>query len=190
MNLLELTGDYLEWIFLAGLAWFVIDTYLLTRYGGRLNRGITVWGRHLLEDEYRFLTSLDKDIVIEAELGWLVKRGWFSFIAQGNGEALICYSRPKWKTSWPVVFYANLLKPQPTLQYRMSLPGLLLWIGMMWLPVSAFLKSQYSLGLFFCIFFGCMLGVSPVVEITGANKFLTDQCIRYLALSNPKEKES
>lgn len=189
----DLLGNYAEWVLLAVFVWFVIDGYLMTRYGGRLNRGITVWRRHLLEDEYRFLTSLDKDIVIkEAERGWLVKRKWVSFVAVANQEALIRYSHPMWKTSWPMVFYANLENSKPVLQYRMSLPGLLLWVAMLWIPVITLVRNPYmiAVSLFLIIFVCGLLGASIVIEIIGGNKFLVDQSTRYLALSNNKGKEN
>lgn len=104
-------------LFLSG----IIDNYFLTRYEGRLDRGITVWSRPLKSDEYLFLTNIQHDIVDVNK-----KRFGFqtiirtSFVAAKNDAALIRFGRIGQRTSWPLVGYVDLSLPKPRLEYRLS----------------------------------------------------------------------
>src|SRR5262245_40402658 len=78
------------------------DNYLLTRYGGKLNRGFTIWSQPLKDDEMRFLADLNTDIVDKRQFGYLIKHTQTSFISVRDKEALIRYDNPGQRTSWPM----------------------------------------------------------------------------------------
>ena len=104
-------------LFLCG----TIDNYFLTRYGGKLNRGFTIWSQPLKEDQRRFLANLNDDIVDKRQVGILIKITRTSFISVKDREALIRYNNTGQGTSWPMVGYVDLSSPNPVLEYRSSL---------------------------------------------------------------------
>ena len=61
------------------------DNYLLTRYGGKLNRGFTIWKQPIKDDEKLFLASLTTDIIDKRQFGLLIKKTQTSFINQRQG---------------------------------------------------------------------------------------------------------
>src|SRR5687768_15508588 len=82
------------------IIWGTIDNYFLTRYGGKLNRGFTIWRSSIKDEEHQFLLNLKEDIVETKRIGlW---RTQTSFITVQNGEALIRYWHPFQRTSWPI----------------------------------------------------------------------------------------
>jgi hypothetical protein len=174
---LEFFSTILFIAFVVIFIWFALDTFLITRYGGNLNRGITVWYRPLSDDERIFLSGLKHDIVQVNERGLWIKRNLKSFIAISDGEALIRYTNPAIGTSWPVVFYVNLQSSESELEYRMSLPGLLLWLTVLSIPIySIFSAGNISVSIFVLLFFVLMLAGSLIVEIAGAEQFLFNHC--------------
>ncbi len=106
--------------------WGTLDNYFLTRYGGKINRGFTIWSQPLRPDERQFLENLKEDIVDinQKRIGFqtITKT---SFIAKNNQEVLIRYSRIGQGTSCPIVGYVDLSLPGPVLEYRLSFPMLL-----------------------------------------------------------------
>jgi hypothetical protein len=104
------------------LVWGVIDNYFLIRYGGKLNRGFTVWKTPLNDSDRQFLLTLKEDIEEKTKIGlWRTKT---SFIMVKDGEILIRYSHPSQNTSWPVVGYVDTTSPDTMLEYRLSVPML------------------------------------------------------------------
>jgi hypothetical protein len=176
MNFLDLLVNAIPLLLLLGFIWYAVDTYLLIRYGGKLKRGFKIWSWPLTSDEQKFLTSLKQDIVKIEERGKWIKRKSVSFIAISNGEALIRYSNPSQSTSWPMVTYVDLMAPAPELEYRISAPGILLWLAMVSAPVRIFFTGgRIDSGLFLLAFFIVMIGVSTFMEVTGNRRFLARQ---------------
>jgi hypothetical protein len=176
MNSSDLLVNAIPLLLLLGFIWYAVDTYLLIRHGGKLKRGFKVWSRPLTNDEQKFLASLKQDIVKIEERGKWIKRKSVSFIAISNGEALIRYSNPSQSTSWPMVAYVDLMTPAPELEYRISAPGILLWLAMVSIPVRIFFTGgRIDTSLFMLAFFIVMIGVNTFMEITGNRKFLIHQ---------------
>src|SRR5215510_6037951 len=89
-----LTTEIFRGIGIVIFLWGIIDNYFLTRYGGKLNRGFTIWRQPLNEDQRRFLANLHEDIVDKRQIGFLIKRTETSFISVKDREALIRYHNP------------------------------------------------------------------------------------------------
>jgi hypothetical protein len=141
--------------------WGTIDNYFLTRYGGKLNRGFTIWHQALSNEARQFLSNLNEDIVEEKKVSfWLTET---SFITRQQEEALICYRNPSQGTSWPIVFYVDLALADPKLQYRLSLPMLLL-LGLLAI-----------LNIFIGLFFLFVFILSWFMEMNGTNTFLAEK---------------
>ena len=106
--------------------WGTIDNYFLIRYGGRVNRGFTVWSRPIREDEQQFLENLREDILdAKTRRFGLYTRIKKDFIMVSSKEVLIRFNKMGQRTSWPLVGYVNLSLPKPVLEHRLSLPMLI-----------------------------------------------------------------
>jgi hypothetical protein len=106
--------------------WGNIDNYFLTRYGGKLNRGFTIWSGPLKPDEQQFLENLKEDVVdINKKRFGFQTRTKKSFIMVNGKDVLIRFSRMGQRTSWPLVGYVDLSLPKPLMEYRLSLPMLM-----------------------------------------------------------------
>jgi hypothetical protein len=154
-----------------GLALFIlgiIDNYLLTRYGGRLNRGFTVWRTGLSDDQSRFLLNVREDVVDRRKVALL--RTKTSFVRVQDREALIRYSNPYQRTSWPLVGYVDLSASETELEYRLSLVMLL---GTVLLALSNIIVASV-LSIAFV--------ASWYFETTGLRQYLSDKADRYFVL--------
>jgi len=106
--------------------WGTVDNYFLTRYGGRINRGFTIWTQPLKSDERQFLNNLREDIVdIKERRFGFQTRIRKDFVMVNSGEVLIRFNRMGQRTSWPLVGYVDLSLSEPLLEYRLSLPMLI-----------------------------------------------------------------
>jgi hypothetical protein len=110
------------WLFF----WGIVDNYFLTRYGGKLNRGFTIWSHPLRTDELQFLNNLKEDIVdIKERRFGLQTRTKKDFVMVDGREVLIRFSHMGQRTSWPLVGFVDLSLSEPLLEYRLSLPMLI-----------------------------------------------------------------
>src|SRR5689334_19055717 len=157
------------------LIWGTIDNYFLTRYAGKLNRGFTIWRSLMKEEERQFLLNLKEDIVETKRIGlWRTKT---SFITAQNGEALIRYSHPFQRTSWPIILYVDLSSAKPEIEYRLS-PAMLL-------SLVALATLNFYLGLFLLIAFG----FSWFFETGGARTFLSRNTELHLVRNFSQNRE-
>jgi len=106
--------------------WGTVDNYFLTRYGGRLNRGFTIWSHPLQTDELQLLNNLKEDIVDIKERRFVLRTKIRKDFVMVNGrEVLIRFNHMGQRTSWPLVGYVDLSLSEPLLEYRLSLPMLI-----------------------------------------------------------------
>jgi hypothetical protein len=119
--------------------WYAVDSYLISRYEGKIKRGIKIWHRELPYESRQFLLNLKNDVIEYRKL-------WFSeyksaFIRVQNDEALIFSPPEKFRSSWPYVGYVDLTSPSPELEYRASLPGLMFLISFTFIGVLIFIVN-------------------------------------------------
>jgi len=148
------------------LVWGAIDNYFLIKYGGRVNRGFTIWKTTIKDEERRFLLNLRENIEEKKIVGlWRTKT---SFIMAEGGEVLIRYSHPSQNTSWPVVGYIDTNSPDAVLEYRLSIP--------MFLATIFFAMAHIYVALFLSVIFVlCWL-----FETGGLRKYLSQKSELYI----------
>src|SRR5688572_9356527 len=78
--------------FLAFGIWYVVDTYKISRFEGKIKRGVKVWSRDLTYDTWESLSAVKQDIVEQKKTLFSSYRS--SFIRSQDSEILI-YSSPK-----------------------------------------------------------------------------------------------
>jgi len=165
-TILRLIIDIAPNIALAVFVWGAIDNYFLTRYGGKLDRGFTVWKKSLTDNDKQFLLSLKEDIVDKKQVRlWRTK---ISFIVVRDREALIRYSNPGQNTSWPMICYVDLSSSEPMLEYRLSLPMLLGTIILSFFHIIVFLILSVA------------FVISWLFETGGARNYLSQKADLYL----------
>jgi hypothetical protein len=122
-DFLPLIKDILLSIGIVLFLWGMVENYFLTRYGGKLNRGFTIWSQPLTANEQQFLENLKEDILDikkrQFGLRTIIKK---DFIVKDGNEALIRFNHMGQRTSWPLVGYVDLSLPEPRMEYRLSLP--------------------------------------------------------------------
>lgn len=110
-------------IFIAFAIWLLVDTYLMTRFEGKVKRGIKIWSKELAENTWKYLFSIKQDIVEEKKTLFSTYKSKFIRI---QDEEIIIYSSPeKYHSTWACVGYVDLKSPTREIQYRMSFPGLI-----------------------------------------------------------------
>jgi hypothetical protein len=57
--------------FLAFGIWYVVDTYKISRFEGKIKRGVKVWSRDLTYDTWKYLSAVKQDIVERKKLCFL-----------------------------------------------------------------------------------------------------------------------
>lgn len=97
--------------------WFMVEAFLLTFYQGPLKRGVPVWKEFLSPDRVAFLRSLPSE--------YQNSRG---FIKSNGEEILVRAQDPFWRTVFPYIAYIDLRSPNPKIEYRTSLSGLLIFV--------------------------------------------------------------
>lgn len=123
------------------IVWFIVDMSLFERYEGKLKRGVKVWSRELDAKSWKYLSSLQRDVVEEKE--YLFLKFKQRFIRKEHHEALI-FSRPDGLSStWICLGYVDLNSPTRQIQYRMALTGLILLIILNALGALFFVFSFY-----------------------------------------------
>jgi len=132
--------DILFSIGIVFLLWGAIDNYFLTRYGGRLNRGFTIWSQPLKENERQYLENLKEDIldIKERRFGFqkIIKK---DFIVKDGNAVLIRFNHMGQRTSWPLVGYVDLSSLEPCMEYRLSLPMFVGSILIMFINIIIFI---------------------------------------------------
>jgi hypothetical protein len=164
-DLLLTIKEVLPLVVLTLFFWGTIDNYFLTRYGGKLNRGFTIWQKPLLESDKNFLLDLQEDVIDETKVRWRTK---VSFIAKADNQVLIRYTHPHQRTSWPFVFYVDLSSPEPKLEYRLSLPMLCagILLSLMNIIVFAILTTAFVFTVF--------------MEVIGVTDYLSHKADLYM----------
>ena len=159
--------SFLPYIGIAFFIWGIVDNYFLIRYGGKLNRGFTVWKKVLTGSERHFLLNLSEDIVEKTKIG--IGRTKTNFFAKQGDAVLIRYSNPGQKTSWPIVFYVDLSTPQPMMEYRFSLPMFL----------GTLLISSLNIIVFIVLLVAFV--ISWIFETSGTRNYLSKKTDLYFA---------
>jgi hypothetical protein len=98
----------------AYFVWAYLDLVSLTRWSGKIKRGIRVWEEPIPDLTYNFLRSLREDI-----------KDGTSFIRVGQEGAVVFAFPRRFATSIPYVGYVDFTKDVPKIQYRSTLPPLL-----------------------------------------------------------------
>jgi hypothetical protein len=155
--------------------WGIIDNYFLTRYGGRINRGFTVWAQPLKTDERQFLNNLKEDIVdIKERRFGLRTRIKKDFVMVDNRKVLIRFNQMGQRTSWPLVGYIDLSLPEPQTEYRLSLPML----------VGTILIMLFNIIIVIVLLLAFVF--SWLFEIGGLKKYLSQKTDLYFVKQSPK----
>jgi len=123
-------------VFICFGIWYGIDSYLIFRFEGKIKRGVRVWSKELSYDSQQYLLGLKSDVVEYQQL--LFSKHKTSFIRVQNGEAIIFSTPRRFHSSWPYVGYVDLTFPNPELEYRSSLPGIIFLIPFTILGVIIF----------------------------------------------------
>jgi len=106
--------------------WFVVDAYLIGKFDGKIKRGIKIWSKELSYDSWQYLLGLKNDVVEYQTILFLESKT--AFIRVQDTQVLI-YSTPRhFRSSWEYVGYVDLTSPNPELEYRASLPGIIFLI--------------------------------------------------------------
>ncbi len=106
------------------LAWAVLDDLWLVTYPGRPKHGVTVWRELLPSDIPPMLSPLSNDII--------QKNGYIR--RQGNAFTVFSYL---WgRTYIHYLAHIDLAQPHPSIEYRTSLPMLLLWASFLVVAVA------------------------------------------------------
>ena len=111
--------EFLPYIILSLFVIGGIESYNLIRAEGKIKRGYRLWSKPLPDGALEYLSGLSREIVEPP-----IKIGFSkisSFIRVENGEAVISYRKPGWRTSWPYVGYVDLTALEPKLEYRIAL---------------------------------------------------------------------
>lgn len=117
--------------------WGIFDNYLLTRYGGKVNRGFTIWSQILKSDEIEYLMGLTEDVVdVKSRRFGLHTKTKTDFIMKSGSEALIRFNHMGQRTSWSLVGFVELSALEPHLEFRLSLPMLLASMSFMFFGVA------------------------------------------------------
>ena len=149
--------------FVAIVIWSIIDLTAFKSFEGDIRRGIKISSKSLSDKQRQYLESLSGDVIEYGET--LFGKDMSAFIGKQNGEVII-YARQsygfRWRRSWPLVGYVNLLSPTPILEFRSSLPFVLFLIS---LALSVFLLP-------FVIIIGI---ISFNMEIQTIEKFLQNK---------------
>ncbi len=92
----------------------IIGWFRITRYGGSLKRGVPIWKEDLSEDMARALRRVLSDI--HNDKGFI----------QVHDKIMLVHARHSfYNTAWPYVAYIDLRVPNPKIEYRTGLAGLL-----------------------------------------------------------------
>ena len=103
--------------------WGIIDTTLLMRPKGKLKRGIRVWKEQLDPVMVQNLKNLQENKIVKERRIFSSRITWFVLVEQE--QRLINPDRKWFSTSWPIMGYINLRNGFDELEYRMSLPMLI-----------------------------------------------------------------
>jgi len=119
--------------FLAGIMifigfgfWFAIDSYSISKYEGKIKRGIKIWGRELPYETQQFLLNLKADVVESKKVMFSEFKS--AFIRVRDDEVVVFSTPRRYHSSWPYVGYVDLTSPNFELEYRGSLPGIIFLI--------------------------------------------------------------
>lgn len=112
------------WIMIGIFIWGIVDMNYLIRPAGKIKRGVRIWSEPLPPEICDYLRKLAGSM--EAGPKASSQARGISFIRVEEEKVLVRCQRPKWRTSWPYVGYIDLTKEEPVVEYRASLPTLLL----------------------------------------------------------------
>ena len=103
-------------VFVCFGVWYIVDGYLISRFEGKIKRGVKIWGKELSHDSLQYLLNLKNDVAEYQKAMFSEYKS--AFIRVQNGEAIVYCSPRKFHSSWAYVGYIDLTSPGPELEYR------------------------------------------------------------------------
>ena len=123
--------------FIAFGIWYLVDTYRIGKYEGKIKRGIKVWSRKLSNNVWQPLIGLNVDKFIARS----TSKFPLEFIRVQTDGILIYSSPKKLRSTWICIGFIDPTSPEPELEYRMSLPGLIFLVPLTVFGMLIFLVS-------------------------------------------------